>query len=171
MSTGRNDPCPCGSGKKYKHCCMGCDQAAERVHDKFGLAPPAPTDHPASGVWQVDLTPLAVRIEAEPGARPAAALVVEGGVVLGIDLAGSPPAEAEGVAAELERMIARTANRTGSWPHRVEIRDAEVALHLSRRLAPRWRSAMRTGSGSGPSPAASGGTKGWGSGGRRSRPT
>jgi preprotein translocase subunit SecA len=20
--TGRNDPCPCGSGKKYKHCCM-----------------------------------------------------------------------------------------------------------------------------------------------------
>lgn len=22
MSTGRNDPCPCGSGKKYKHCCL-----------------------------------------------------------------------------------------------------------------------------------------------------
>ena len=21
--TGRNDPCPCGSGKKYKHCCYG----------------------------------------------------------------------------------------------------------------------------------------------------
>jgi len=20
---GRNDPCPCGSGKKFKHCCMG----------------------------------------------------------------------------------------------------------------------------------------------------
>ena len=20
---GRNDPCPCGSGKKYKHCCIG----------------------------------------------------------------------------------------------------------------------------------------------------
>jgi len=20
---GRNEPCPCGSGKKYKHCCMG----------------------------------------------------------------------------------------------------------------------------------------------------
>jgi len=19
----RNDPCPCGSGKKYKHCCLG----------------------------------------------------------------------------------------------------------------------------------------------------
>ena len=21
MKPGRNDPCPCGSGKKYKHCC------------------------------------------------------------------------------------------------------------------------------------------------------
>jgi uncharacterized protein YecA (UPF0149 family) len=20
---GRNDPCPCGSGKKFKHCCAG----------------------------------------------------------------------------------------------------------------------------------------------------
>ncbi len=23
---GRNDPCPCGSGKKYKHCCLGKEQ-------------------------------------------------------------------------------------------------------------------------------------------------
>lgn len=22
MKIGRNDPCPCGSGKKYKHCCL-----------------------------------------------------------------------------------------------------------------------------------------------------
>ena len=27
---GRNEPCPCGSGKKYKHCCIGKDQ--ERLH-------------------------------------------------------------------------------------------------------------------------------------------
>jgi tetratricopeptide (TPR) repeat protein len=25
---GRNDPCPCGSGKKYKHCCFEKDRAA-----------------------------------------------------------------------------------------------------------------------------------------------
>jgi SEC-C motif-containing protein len=24
---GRNDPCPCGSGKKYKHCCLGVKSA------------------------------------------------------------------------------------------------------------------------------------------------
>src|SRR5438309_120357 len=28
---GRNDPCHCGSGKKYKKCCMAKDEAAERT--------------------------------------------------------------------------------------------------------------------------------------------
>ncbi len=27
MKTGRNDPCPCGSGKKYKHCCLSVARA------------------------------------------------------------------------------------------------------------------------------------------------
>ncbi len=27
---GRNDRCPCGSGKKYKHCCMARDEVAAR---------------------------------------------------------------------------------------------------------------------------------------------
>lgn len=26
---GRNDPCPCGSGKKYKHCCMRAEQSKD----------------------------------------------------------------------------------------------------------------------------------------------
>ena len=26
--TGRNQPCPCGSGKKYKHCCLERDRAS-----------------------------------------------------------------------------------------------------------------------------------------------
>ena len=28
---GRNDPCPCGSGKKYKKCCLASDEAAARA--------------------------------------------------------------------------------------------------------------------------------------------
>lgn len=28
MKIGRNDPCPCGSGKKYKKCCLGKDDDA-----------------------------------------------------------------------------------------------------------------------------------------------
>lgn len=30
MKVGRNDPCPCGSGKKYKKCCLARDEAAAR---------------------------------------------------------------------------------------------------------------------------------------------
>lgn len=29
--TGRNDPCHCGSGKKYKRCCLQEDQKGERL--------------------------------------------------------------------------------------------------------------------------------------------
>ena len=28
MATGRNEPCPCGSGKKFKHCCEGKQASA-----------------------------------------------------------------------------------------------------------------------------------------------
>src|ERR1700747_3185220 len=28
MKPGRNDPCLCGSGKKYKHCCLGRDSVS-----------------------------------------------------------------------------------------------------------------------------------------------
>jgi hypothetical protein len=28
---GRNDPCHCGSGKKYKQCCLGKDEEAART--------------------------------------------------------------------------------------------------------------------------------------------
>ena len=30
MSVGRNEKCPCGSGKKYKKCCLGADNAAKQ---------------------------------------------------------------------------------------------------------------------------------------------
>ncbi len=31
MNAGRNDPCPCGSGRKYKKCCLPREAAAEVV--------------------------------------------------------------------------------------------------------------------------------------------
>jgi tetratricopeptide (TPR) repeat protein len=35
---GRNDPCPCGSGKKYKQCCLAKDESAV-----IAASPPAKT--------------------------------------------------------------------------------------------------------------------------------
>jgi tetratricopeptide (TPR) repeat protein len=43
---GRNDLCPCGSGKKYKRCCMANDEAAAR--DKLAAANAAAATHQPS---------------------------------------------------------------------------------------------------------------------------
>ena len=44
---GRNAPCHCGSGRKYKQCCLAKDEAAEREkrakeEAEAPLAPPEP---------------------------------------------------------------------------------------------------------------------------------
>lgn len=60
---GRNDPCPCGSGKKYKNCCMSKDKAEEKQQQAArqvalpraaGLPekPPAPPDPQAEASQQ-----------------------------------------------------------------------------------------------------------------------
>ena len=38
MKTGRNDPCPCGSGKKYKRCCLIKRKRKSLVFAAAGLA-------------------------------------------------------------------------------------------------------------------------------------
>ena len=40
---GRNEPCHCGSGKKYKHCCLAKDEEEDRARraDEAAAAPPA----------------------------------------------------------------------------------------------------------------------------------
>lgn len=35
---GRNDPCPCGSGKKFKHCCMGRENNTASGHGAAGMS-------------------------------------------------------------------------------------------------------------------------------------
>ena len=54
MSTkkpGRNDPCPCGSGKKYKHCCMHKDRQRHRAR----VASPASLKDQGDEIqWQLD---------------------------------------------------------------------------------------------------------------------
>jgi len=54
MKIGRNDPCPCGSGKKYKMCCI----QKENLHHRIGLTVP---DKP-SKKQQLHETALSIRI-------------------------------------------------------------------------------------------------------------
>lgn len=41
---GRNDPCPCGSGKKYKSCCLskGATPAQQKIKAKWLNKPQGP---------------------------------------------------------------------------------------------------------------------------------
>lgn len=43
---GRNQPCPCGSGKKYKHCCLDSDRASQVDASRQAQARPAPIGAP-----------------------------------------------------------------------------------------------------------------------------
>jgi len=50
---GRNDPCPCGSGKKYKKCCMPRDEMiahsiSQRTTDSAEYTETSGTDHGGS---------------------------------------------------------------------------------------------------------------------------
>lgn len=44
VKVGRNQPCPCGSGKKYKQCCLAADEATEAAarEEQRRNAPPPP---------------------------------------------------------------------------------------------------------------------------------
>lgn len=50
--TGRNDPCPCGSGKKYKKCCMIKDQ--ESAKNELARKQKA---RETPGLWMEDMLP------------------------------------------------------------------------------------------------------------------
>jgi hypothetical protein len=55
VKVGRNQPCPCGSGKKYKQCCLANDEAAaaaareqqRRDAPPLPIRPPGPAWRPA----------------------------------------------------------------------------------------------------------------------------
>jgi tetratricopeptide (TPR) repeat protein len=47
-ATGRNEPCACGSGKKYKKCHLAADEAAANPP----VAPPGPDEHVQNG-WRL----------------------------------------------------------------------------------------------------------------------
>jgi len=65
MSLGRNDPCYCGSGKKYKKCCLSKDERAREKKDaesaeppvdpqpEKGRAAPKPEPDPLVEAWQM----------------------------------------------------------------------------------------------------------------------
>ncbi len=143
---GRNDPCPCGSGKKYKHCHQREDDAAPRglrllqggqgAGGRSGarkiLLPPGttlPTD-----VWEVDLVPFAAEIGDDPAARPTILMVGAGDFALRADIISHPPSEASEVAELLADVVGEVSVESGKRPEvvlvRLEVLRDEVAERL-----------------------------------------
>src|SRR5215469_3778087 len=70
---GRNDPCPCGSGRKYKQCCAVQPKAGNPAPPGFGPLTPAGL---FAGAPAADVKPLAKAAApraGQPALSPAAA--------------------------------------------------------------------------------------------------
>ena len=58
QTLGRNDPCHCGSGKKYKGCCLGKDEAAAReARAKAEAEAPVPAPDPVKSAPATPVRP------------------------------------------------------------------------------------------------------------------
>ncbi len=158
--TERNDPCPCGSGKKYKQCCLNADEARSRsLRLVQGQEGPAnregePVLVPIEALqamdrddtWELDAVPLAVSIGDEPGGRVCVRLLVVNGFVLDAFIDNAPSSEPEDVARDLlqwmREVVQRIRSKTGvnlPAPDVLRVRHASVAACLAPQLAPATR--------------------------------
>lgn len=121
---GRNDPCPCGSGRKYKKCCLGRERDAPTP-----LFLPREVREAAAEarVWQADLVPLPIGFEDDPTARPAALMVTADGFVIGNEVLSRPSAEWDDVARLIDLAVKAAADSVGALPQEVEVRHDDVA--------------------------------------------
>jgi len=76
MKAGRNDPCPCGSGKKYKKCCLEKDQAAASTLGAV-IPPSSSTSSSTSSVAPDRAVPVLTERHLEPAGAAAPARATE----------------------------------------------------------------------------------------------
>jgi hypothetical protein len=136
METGRNDPCPCGSGRKYKQCCLPRERGAASgdvipLHGgAAALRARVRSAAAARAVWEIDAVPLMIRFEEPEAQRPVLVLVMAGDIIVHQDIRGRLAGETTSVAAALERAVVAAARSAGVFPERVRVRHAEVAETL-----------------------------------------
>lgn len=135
---GRNDPCPCGSGKKYKHCHLDADTAtplAVRVVRGTGVPGVPPGSRVRSERWEADLVPYEAQIANDPAARPTVLMVSDGNYVLSADVLTHPPAERDEVARLLADAVAAGVRTTGVRPQQVAVRLESLVDPVAELLA------------------------------------
>lgn len=131
MGVGRNDPCPCGSGKKYKKCCLELDRkagvAGKAAGQLRGIAA-------AAHEWEADIVAMPGNVEEDPAARLALLLVAADGFVLHSEVLDRPSPEPEAMAETLATAVLALGERMGSLPKLVVVREQDVAAALEAAL-------------------------------------
>lgn len=138
MTSPRNSPCPCGSGKKYKRCCAGKNPPrsgngrADPYHP--GFSAPALAAVRSSHVWEADILPLPALADNPFIRRQVLVLVVAAGVVVDATLVAVDFSEPEALARLLRAGLERSARAAGTWPQHIRVRHAELAAALEPHL-------------------------------------
>lgn len=143
----RNDPCPCGSGRKYKRCCMEREQTLRGIDRPLRLVDGTPSSAPRifdpalrselSDEWELDAIPFPASFSDDPAARPVAALVASGPLVVHARVMNRAPAEPEALARVLAQEAQVAIAAAGLVPSRIDVRHADVAAALRPLLHPR----------------------------------
>jgi len=152
MAPSRNDPCPCGSGKKYKQCCLDADNARARSvrlvqgtgAQLAGEAVPIRVSLEAlrsidrDDTWELDAIPVQNAAERQSAGRICVRLLSIGDHVIDAAMDNAPPSEPADVAAMLVQwmhdVVARCRNTSGielPLPEILRVRHASVAQHVA----------------------------------------
>jgi hypothetical protein len=137
MKPSRNDPCPCGSGKKYKACHLAADESAARAERRLGrpAALEARVTEAArrAPVWEADVVPLQemFRETGEPGSL---VIVGAGGMIVSGDVLARRCVGLAARAAAVLGAVTAAGAKTGLLPQRLRVRDAKLAGALAPEL-------------------------------------
>jgi Domain of unknown function (DUF6930)/SEC-C motif len=127
----RNAPCPCGSGRKYKNCCLPEDRAANLEQ----LRRASPVHEAAEHTWEAGIFPLPTAIGDQPGRRVSLVLVAAAGLVLYHDLLTDPLGRIDEVADALQSALERAEEQMGVPLRKVSVRHRDVSRALGIRMA------------------------------------
>lgn len=136
LKTSRNDPCPCGSGKKYKACCMSGDISRERVRAVLGDELFDTVQQEVFSVageqrtWEGDVVPLG-------SSEGAVAMLTAGEMVVHVEVLPYRPSGPDERAVALAHAVNAAARGMGKAPEALHVREAELSAALEPLLGPR----------------------------------
>ncbi|HEU0013242.1 MAG TPA: SEC-C domain-containing protein [Longimicrobium sp.] len=143
MKPSRNDPCPCGSGKKYKACCQARERARAQTRRLMGAAEFDAAEAEWQGAarqapfWEADVVPVFGGLRDDPDSALALVMVAAAGYIPYSDVLSQRPGSAEERARQVARGVMGAGRELGLLPERLHVRDEALAAALGAELAPR----------------------------------